>query len=66
MKGEGRAIFLPLFLYHKVMEQGKENGLIILTDGTLSKPTQYTKDTKKGCTSLKCSAFESGGYEVPH
>lgn len=46
------------------MEQGWENGLIILRDGTFDKPTQYTEDTKKGCTRLKCSANESSGYEV--
>lgn len=46
------------------MEQGRENGLIILRDGTFNKPTQYTEDTKKGCICLKHSTNESGGYEV--
>lgn len=51
------------------MEQGRENGLITLTDGALNKPTQYTENTKEGCTCLKRSAFlncQSGDYEVPH
>lgn len=29
------------------MEQGSENGLIILTDGALNKPTQNAEDTTK-------------------
>lgn len=52
------------------MEQGSENGLIILTDGALTKPTQNAEDTEEGCTCWKRGAFPScqpsGAWQVPH
>lgn len=56
---ESRSILWALHLHQEVMEQGSENGLIILTDGALNKPTQNTEDTKEGCTCWKCGAFLS-------
>lgn len=52
------------------MEQGSENGLIILTDGALTKPTQNAEGTEEGCTCWKRGAFPScqpsGAWQVPH